>query len=194
MSCKKQVKEDHSAFWMSCKIDGVHYSVESNEGRAINSNTYYYLNTTKDSISTTFYGYSLDSNDTFVTVTFRRSFPTILFDTSLYSPSFKSYNDFRSVFQLGVHPFVMLNSDDDGVLLYYQTDKGNTRLGTGNYDVNHSNFSNCNFEIFAVERYYSSKYKKDGVRVFANFDATLFEGQGDSIRIENAEFALLFVP
>ena len=56
----------------------------------------------------------------------------------------------------------------------------------------HSNFYNSSFEITAVEKFYYQKQAQDAVRVFANFEATLYNGTGDSLRIDDGSLVMLF--
>ncbi|MCB9188523.1 MAG: hypothetical protein H6600_04655 [Flavobacteriales bacterium] len=196
-SCKKESGEERNSLWLKCAINDTDYLIESNEGKGIYADSRYiidYDNTGSDSITALLMAYCLDNNHDYVFVTIRKTLPPAFYDSISSQVEFKSYDDFRDAFPIGDVPFVTLNNDiEDGVIIEYQSDNG-VRMSSGNDDFQHSNFVNCSFRITSTERFYSFRHEKDGLRVFANFEATLYNGQGDSIRIEDADCALLFVP
>ncbi|CAG5087575.1 hypothetical protein CRYO30217_03517 [Parvicella tangerina] len=116
----------------------------------------------------------------------------LLFTDSLADKQYKYFNDFRNKFFVGEYDFSIQSKEIEGISIesYFNGVFWSSR----EFDPNHSLFYNSYFEVTDFERFYSYEAKKDGLRVFANFNATLYNGQGDSIRIENADCAMLFVP
>lgn len=208
VSCRKEYKEVESALWIVYNLDGETVSVEGNEvsSRSVSFSGAPYIWTNNrfiepynpnsvDSTQCEFECSTLDTNGNFVWITFRNTLPDYFFEGDSNNLSFKSFNDFRNLFDPGSVEFVKSSGYyfPDGVIVYYQ-DKDNVVYNTGYDYPNNTNGINSSFEITAAERFYSFEHEKDGLRVFAKFSATLYREPTDSIRIENADCALLFVP
>jgi len=125
-------------------------------------------------------------------VEIKKEIDTLLLDSSR---RLKNFNDYEFVFTLGSHLYSDYGPKDGVSISYWQDGKrwfSGKHFGINQTVLNHSNFYNSTFEITTVERFYSHAISADVLRVFANFDVTLYNNNSDSLRIENGSFVMLF--
>jgi hypothetical protein len=92
-----------------------------------------------------------------------------------------------------VYDFAKIN-DDEGINISVRVDTTiyNTIEYYGNQIKPNYNDLNNYYRIIYVEDFYSQLYEKKVIRVTAEFSATVFNYQGDSIRIDNGKICSLY--
>jgi len=139
----------------------------------------------------TFSEHTLDGVD--IRFSFRQTKDSVLLDTAYRR--YRNYDDFKKLFTLGTHPFADAWNQSGLSITYIKNNElwVTERIYWNNVPIaTHSNFYNSSFEITAVEKFFYEKQSEDAVRVFANFEVTLYNQAGDSLQLEDGSFVMLF--
>ncbi len=200
LSCKKEVGfEKNYAFSIEYKLDGELYVFDKHDdATASNPARFGAYNGTSTSsffqfleFRSTFSEHIIGGAD--IRFSYRRSGDSLLLDSAYRR--YRNYNDFKAIFSIGEHSFADAWNQEGISISYIKNGElwVSERVYWNNQPIpTHSSFYNSSFEISAVEKFYYEKQAEDAVRVFASFEATLYNETGDSLRIDDGSFEMLF--
>jgi hypothetical protein len=209
-SCSKIDEEEHYSLYLKYNInENEQVSFKGNEGGELSSDTkniqffsaglvrsYDQTNQIlKMSLFTQFFFDTDKLNIYTITYNYDENFHKI--DTTNAKIKYKIFEDLKNVFLKDSLSFFSSVNNIEGITFNIQED--NDIVWTSFDFINsnsisvHGNFANSYFRIKDVERMYSFGSKSDGVRVFADFQVTLYNEHNDSIVLKNGNCALFFV-
>jgi len=204
LSCHKEMdRSKPSSLSLSFVESGTFYSFEGNEQVGVlavdslkfKSKQYSLSNTLSDSANlfySTSCGYYVGSDaylmDFYFTI---REDKKHLYEDSL-DWHYSDFDSFKNNFEVGDLGFKDFDEIGFGINISLV---GATDIWSSSQNVtNHSNYYNSKFVITEIENYYSYEHDKMGLRIFADFDITLYNANSDSLRLEDGSLVMLVTP